>query len=101
MNQFPPGLARRPIVTRALLVAVLAQPPLRADALCFNSAAPFSINSAGEIAGTGGILRGFVRSKDGSIATFLVDDFGTRAVDINSAGTIVGSYLAGIGFSHG
>src|SRR5262245_43536829 len=101
MNQFPSGLARRPIFASALFVAVLAQPPLRAAAFCINSAAPFSINSSGEIAGTSGILRGFVRSKDGSITTFLVDDFGTRAVDINSAGTIVGTYLAGIGFSHG
>src|SRR5262249_52312184 len=108
VNQlFEPGLSRPTVLALALVAAVLgvAQQPPAGAALCYHSVAPFSMNSSGVIAGSGtlpgeAIPRGFVRSKDGSITTFLVEDFVTRAKDINSAGTIAGSYFDG-GISHG
>src|SRR5262245_56138916 len=88
---------RSPIRCLALIDAfivtflVLAHPAAHAQA-CDPSLSPSAINPSGSIAG-GLAGAGFVRARDGSITTFLVDGQRPVVVDINPSGTITGFYI--------
>ncbi len=74
-----------------------------------NSTQPSKINDQGDIAGqfidSSGVIRGFVRYRDGSFSAPIVEpnDAGnnTQARGINNNGTIVGFYIGSDGAFHG
>ena len=77
----------------------------------FNGTLPFSINSAGAIAGeyldASSVLHGFLRARDGTFITFDVPGAGTGAgqgtfaFNINPEGVIAGAYIDASNVFHG